>query len=297
MNGERILRKCSKCHQTIEMLPSEFARRIHQSKTGKLFCGKACVFSFKTRGRHVLCSRCRRKFWVEPKATQIYCSAVCASLASRVRVRRNCSFCGRGFERKPSEGRPTKFCSGSCFRQHERARKKVVACHECGALHRRKPSEIKGRVFCSMACYRRWTEGRTRATLTKKCERCGQPFLASCKSDKKRKRFCSQKCWLRCKGRTKPEMLVMKALRNLGVKASESRNPLRHFTYPDFVILPEKLCIYVDGEYWHRNQRVKDRLQSKVLRAAGFRVLRIPERSVYKPNLHILLKRVLKRSP
>lgn len=291
--AKRIIKRCAWCSKEFSLQPSAYRRRMKQSKTGKLFCGYRCTSRYKTRGKRAKCDYCRKSIWLEPKQRTKYCSKACSSIASRVIVWRKCKMCGIRFKRKPAPNRPGKYCSSSCFRKFEKSKNRIVKCYQCGSLHRRKPSQIKKRMFCSIACSRLFIKEKRALTLSKKCEQCGQVFISSHKAKKKKTRFCSLKCWLRCKKSTKPEMIVRNAIRCIGAKASESKNPLAHFTYPDFVFKSEKLCIYVDGAYWHRNSQKKDKLQQKVLYAAGFSVLRIPESVVYGQGLDALLRRAL----
>lgn len=90
-----------------------------------------------------------------------------------------------------------------------------------------------------------------------------------------------------------PEKAVAQVLKTLRLKVVRHRNPLVKFTYPDFILPKRRICIYVDGDYWHRESGEKDRLQKRVLRAAGFKVLRIPEKKT-KDQRH--LKRILRRA-
>lgn len=68
-------------------------------------------------------------------------------------------------------------------------------------------------------------------------------------------------------------------LKEAGMNMVPDRNPLVNFTYPDYFSAAHKLCVYVDGTYWHRNSSKKDSLQNRVLRAAGYKVWRIPEKA------------------
>lgn len=78
------------------------------------------------------------------------------------------------------------------------------------------------------------------------------------------------------------ESIFNLGLRRIKKHFRKQYNPLASFTAVDFFIPSLKLCVYVDGVYWHSKQTVKlrDIRQTKILKAAGFRVLRISDLEV-----------------
>jgi len=99
---------------------------------------------------------------------------------------------------------------------------------------------------------------------------------------------CSSKCcgiysMQRTKKKdTKIELLIEKELlrREIPYKKQVA---LLGMTLVDF-LLPSKIVIYCDGEYWHGKQSVKERdeAQNSALTANGYRVLRLTETQIKK---------------
>jgi len=97
----------------------------------------------------------------------------------------------------------------------------------------------------------------------------------------------------RHRGPTSIELSVKNILKKENIRFVTNSNPLRGFTFPDFLLRPEKLAIYVDGNYWHSKSKKKDSLQSKVLRAVGFKVLRFSETEI-KQGIDKVRMKILK---
>ena len=93
-------------------------------------------------------------------------------------------------------------------------------------------------------------------------------------------------------GGTTPEKAVETVLKILELDyVKQAIIPLRDgkFTVADFVLLHDKIAIYVDGEYWHSSPEVKQRDEEidKNLEELGWKVFRIPEVEARKAKVVI----------
>jgi|SRR5208282_2483183 len=111
-------------------------------------------------------------------------------------------------------------------------------------------------------------------------------------------------------GNKDTELALAKLLRRHGITGWRRNQPV--FGKPDFVFPKFKLALFVDGCFWHgcpkhatkpKNNRVfwrrklsankaRDRLVTRALRRAGWRVLRIWEHEFAKKNESRLLRRI-----
>lgn len=112
---------------------------------------------------------------------------------------------------------------------------------------------------------------------------------------------------------TKPELLMRKALWNLGIRYRKHYNKLPGT--PDIVLTKYKLVIFIDGEFWHgydwgvRKNQIKsnrefwipkierniqkDFADNKLLESMGYKVLRFGDRQI-KKNIDECLGTVIK---
>jgi len=60
--------------------------------------------------------------------------------------------------------------------------------------------------------------------------------------------------------------------------------PLRQGYIADFAILDKHIIIEVDGEHWHsgKKKQKKDRFRDYMLKRAGWKTIRIPEKDIDK---------------
>lgn len=84
---------------------------------------------------------------------------------------------------------------------------------------------------------------------------------------------------------TIPEKICQNALKGLGIEFTTHKAILGQ---PDIFIEPN-ICIFVDGDYWHNKPQVKERdvRVNEGLKAKGFRVIRIWEHEIKKPDFDI----------
>ena len=110
---------------------------------------------------------------------------------------------------------------------------------------------------------------------------------------------------------TKPELLLRKALYNIGIRY---RIHFNLFGKPDIVFPSKKLAIFIDGCYWHgcpkcynepktnteywKNKIARNQQRAKTVRRQlnrnGWQVMRVWEHEL-KNNLDKIIKNILKR--
>lgn len=116
----------------------------------------------------------------------------------------------------------------------------------------------------------------------------------------------TQRSWnmsrIRSKANRSTEMCVVELFRENGIKGWRRNSPM--FGHPDFVFPSVRLAVFVDGCFWHGCSRCKqrpisnarywnekfstnrkrDRLVSKTLKMQGWRVVRVWEHSLSRPQ-------------
>ncbi len=133
--------------------------------------------------------------------------------------------------------------------------------------------------------------------------------MADVFSTRKRSQVMSR---IRSRGNKDTEIVLAQLFRRKGISGWRRNQPL--FGKPDFVFRKPKLAVFVDGCFWHhcsihgtqpkgnrsfwkmkfsRNQ-TRARLVNRILRLAGWRVLRIWEHELPRRNEKRLLRRIRK---
>lgn len=80
---------------------------------------------------------------------------------------------------------------------------------------------------------------------------------------------------------SKSELRLCEVLTNIGIECIH-QYPIkteRFFTRVDVYVPSKKLCVYIDGEYWHSlpGYRERDERANLTLKRLGYKVLRFPE--------------------
>lgn len=276
----KISVRCGFCSRKLRISPGQYKWKREHNFGGRVYCGSRCGAEARKIRSKNSCVRCGDKF-SRRNLKQRFCSNACRFGArSHGDYVFRCLNCRKKTSRRWALRKVSKFCSRRCSGQMKVKRFSVVRwCSHCSRKIIRAKSLIKkvSKNFCNKVCKSNFRKLRKIERLSKVCERCGKTFVCKDINKRRNQRFCSTRCVLSGKSPTNPEKVVKQCLRNIGVKFVSHRNPLRRLTYPDFLLEDRKICIYADGDYWHKNNKKKDAFQSKVLRAAGYRVLRISE--------------------
>ena len=104
-----------------------------------------------------------------------------------------CEWCGSAVERRKRNDKKPRFCSQNCFKESERAKRKVFKCEHCGIAFSKRIHGISPR-FCSGECWYAWQRKRSHNTNPiYTCKYCKQPFARRYKAAKP-PQFCSPKC-------------------------------------------------------------------------------------------------------
>lgn len=163
-----------------------------------------------------------------------------------------CQVCGAERLMSPAAAAVTKTCSLRCGNllktrlvgpAHPLAKPKVQKpCLQCGEIVECKPSIAHKVRFCSLRCHGSWRSAN-------------HPRVSSLER--------AVKAWLEERG------LQFKQQAHIGS------------WHVDFLI--RDLVVEVDGAYWHSlpNVIVRDAIKSEDIRAAGYRLLRVPEAAIH----------------
>lgn len=114
------------------------------------------------------------------------------------------------------------------------------------------------------------------------------------------------------RSKTRPEVLLSRALRSLGIRCRSTKRQL--VGKPDFVFQRKKVAVFCDGDFWHgRNwavrrkklltghnadywipkieyNRLRDRRNNQLLRKTGWKVARLWESDILKSPLTVARK-------
>lgn len=107
-------------------------------------------------GTFIRCRQCGKEFRISPSrlGRTVYCTKACYSESQRGLSVVTCDYCGKRFERKPSQVALAKrhFCSRQCRAKGMRKRM-IVHCEVCGKRLERIPAWQNDRHFCSKQCF------------------------------------------------------------------------------------------------------------------------------------------------
>lgn len=227
-------------------------------------------------------------------------------------IKRKCKKCNKEFYVKPSivkKGRGV-FCSKLCFykwfsqnmrgKNHFRWKRIERKCPICNKIFYATPSRIKDNrgKFCSVECMGKWYSKHNKkenspvwlGEVKRKCKTCGKEFLINISKVKKGEGiFCSKQCAGVYKTKhmkkkaTKIENLIEHELIKNKISYDKQVPILVAYTVVDF-LLPNKVVIYCDGDYWHKLPKVKrrDENQNFLLKSNGYKVFRFSETDIKK---------------
>ena len=176
------------------------------------------------------------------------------------------------------------------------------ACTYCGKAVTRKVSDMPKKFFCSHACavkgkafahigvdHPRWVGGRANwKMISRRCKSCGRKFKAfPSQVAAGNGIFCSHGCtgtWVAKhthKSRTGIERILDAELHKRAINHIDQHPIVNARTVVDFFVAPD-ICVYADGDYWHRRPGVPERDARKTTKliGLGYRVLRFWEKDI-----------------
>jgi len=215
-----------------------------------------------------------------------------------------CATCGKKFYRSPYKikHRKHQFCSPKCYYTYLKKTipKNEVVCENCGKKFFRTPWKVRHykHNFCSAKCQ---NEYRTKKTGPKKvrCAYCGKIIKRHRYRLKQYKLFFCNSLHRRMlqsfpTKATKIELKMRRELKNRKFKF-KINYPVLGICQPDIVFPKKKTAIFCDGDYWHGNKRryrklnkmqinqiKRDRIQEKILKKDGWKILRFWESDINK---------------
>jgi very-short-patch-repair endonuclease len=213
----------------------------------------------KRSGESRTCPTCGVQFYTPQSRLpgSGFCSVACRSKSRRTTS--ICITCGKTFSVLMSIKERFRNCSIECARTHTHH----VNCARCGKLFRGN-SDGSSR-HCSEECYR--------PPVVRDCKHCGKSFRIVPTSNSI---FCSFACYRRHRGETRPEAVARQALALIGLDCEQEYQVKRYSI--DFVFLPRKIAIEVDGVYWHDEE--KDAKKTASLKKLGWKVCRVVAESL-----------------
>jgi len=232
----------------------------------RTFCNPSCAMKYRVGVDKVkyVCKRCGKKFidYASNRkgSKNIFCSPKCSSIY-RFKDKSICSICGKKVRLSRNV-----FCSRECRGKSQR-KGSIVTCQICNKKYYLPLNRIvKTKIFyCSRKC--------RKLDYDKLCE-------------KMRMRLREMRL---SNGETLPERIVREILESQDVCFEKEKKIGRYFI--DFYISNIKLCIEVDGDYWHGNKNTnkyikninqeyaikRDLEKKKFLEKNGYKLLRFWE--------------------
>ena len=205
-----------------------------------------------------------------------FCSMGCYQRSTIKHPDRECLGCGMTFNPRKT-GMPgrlnnqnRKYCTRTCF---EASVRKWLECERCGKrfeVGRGIPGTRQHKQYCSAEC--RWPPTYL------DCKTCGGRFRVTPSRAGTGAQFCSLACYRKYTGETMLEARVRMALENLGVGFVQEYAVLGWAI--DFALIPHKVAIEADGDYWHSISIERDTRRDAVLERAGWRMVRLSETEV-----------------
>jgi very-short-patch-repair endonuclease len=164
-------------------------------------------------------------------------------------------------------------------------------CDYCG--ERFGPLTHLGVKFCSYKCSRMFLAGgpsrcrgkqrpHTRRAESRLCLSCMVEFRAVKDTKRRKQIYCSHTCYLRNRRVSHFEIAVMDLLESLGITL-ERQHRVGRWTF-DAQLAGTRILVEADGEYWHRDEKVKARDIRKNAWSAehGFSLVRVNEIEFYR---------------
>jgi len=234
---------------------------------------------------------------------------------NNMKVKKTCPSCGREFFVKPSVAKKGwgRYCSRKCLNvaHNWKGGKIKRICETCGKEFEVWHSTVKNKnrgKFCSQQCaYIRyigknnpsWKGGKVKRV----CQCCGKEFFIHPSWVKKGEGIlCSKKCqgiWavkhMRKKD-TSIELAIEDELKKQNIPYLK-QCPIEGIALVDF-LLPNKIIIQCDGDYWHSFQKAKDKdaNQDLLLNFKGYKVYRFTGTEIRESTKKCILKIIGKKN-
>lgn len=259
--------KCASCSGL-------FSRHYKSAKQAcdpeRRFCSHRCYSNFYSQKICVSCPSCGKEKLVSPSnKARAYCNRSCYENHRGGKTINICKECKSEFSVKSCESTRVLRCKICRHQREKRIAGRVVKCVRCGNRVVQGAADSKRGIFrkhCSESC-------RRPARLTN-CANCKKEFRVGPKENRK---FCSVACYRRFTGETSIEKSIRLALEDIGLNFVQEGRLGRYSI--DFLCQSQRLCIEVDGTYWHRN-KARDARKTNYIRDAGFRLIRISESEI-----------------
>jgi very-short-patch-repair endonuclease len=197
---------------------------------------------------------------INPSQPRQCCSYKCRSVLKTKKIKVNCPICGKGFYGLPKEIEKghDKYCSAKC-NGVGLMRGKILNCTICGKPYYRSLSRIRkgnGSKCCSMKCLSIYA-----LTKTKRIN-------------------------------TSIEIAMEKILIKNNVSYIK-QFPIENIAVVDF-LLPGKIIIQCDGDYWHNlpGKKNKDLNQDIILGFKGYKICRFTETEI-KKDINKCIQKIL----
>lgn len=192
---------------------------------------------------------------------------------------KNCIICGKEFY-KPKCLDRVKCCSRECSNESKKGKpawnkglkmgddfsQKCRLSHiGISYLNRKKPGKFSEEHLSKLKGRTPWNKGKTNVYT--------EDTIKAIRKARLNQRFNAKE--------TKIEKITQSFLEKMGLQF-ESQVPLEGVTIADFYLRNSNTVIFCDGDYWHRKPEVaeRDRRQNKILKEAGYRVIRLWEKDI-----------------
>ena len=252
---------CRVCGKEFYVKPTKIGERK--------YCSPACQHEGmkgkqenRRKGKYLECKYCGKEFYVQPCKVEEtkYCSRECRSKDERVnKITKECKYCRKKFKVYPSY-EDMKYCSKKCC-DKDKLKGKYINCKNCGKEFYIRPSEFGERKYCSREC--NWDSLKNRVEC--ECVICGEKFeVQNWTYENYNTKCCSQEClnkWYR-----RPEFMTgIEELTYDALEKSEIDFEMQKYLDGwrfDFYLPNYNLFIEIDGDYWHGNTQIYNKLNS-----------------------------------
>lgn len=228
-----------------------------------------------------ICKTCGKEFYAKlseiKKGFGKYCSRKCCHKGISTKQKRICGICKKSFWAKPSDIKRgggkycSQKCSGLALSKSKRGYKQTKRTKE--KLSNARRGKYLGENSSN------WKGGISKKDIKKICKICGKEFYTTIYAIQNGfGKLCSHRCkgiWTIKHQKTKDtsiELAIEAELIKQNIPYLK-QSPVEGIALVDF-LLPNKIIIQCDGDYWHSLQKVKNRDANQDF-ALGFRGYKI----------------------